>query len=1202
MMDNFLMSQLDYLFFLHGLAFILLGTVCLGLNRKMIRQLPWNFLAGFALLQGLQGWMELYFLDLFSPPVMTYLRLGVMLCSYGSLFEFVRRSATRNGGPNWPVWSILPLLVGALSGLYWRESQTLETTIRFALGLPAGVGTGVVLIWRARRVPPSSRGGLLGAAFCIAFYALSIGLVVPMAAFRPVSTLHYQWFLEFLRFPVHLLWMGAAVGMAVCLWVYHVRSTSREQDARVQSLRRRFGWYGAGALCVIVALGWGATERMGYWGLEQDLIHGKSAAAYGETIFMRAVTTARGIAVSLSRSPEVQSIFSGPVPQVTDVSRAALDRRSVVVPGSECYVLDLNGIVLDATNRDTSTSWVGESFAVRRYFREALKGRPGEYLAVGLLTHLPAFFASHPIFDSKGQVVGVAVIRSLLENLDLFPQDGPNVLFVDSNGIVMESPNQKYNSRALWPLTPEQRKMAEDSGQHIKIDFTPILGREVKDRAVCVVEGHLMAVLRRFLPTQGNSLFVLCNLSHQPLFRLIAISMTLLASLGTLAFAFGRQKDTESLWTLQDSQRRYRGLFEGAPNLIFLFDAAGRCFAANTYGLTLLGVPEDAVLSKPFLDLWPESVRQEAQKALTQVLQGHQARFVALGVPCGPGWVDLFIALSPILNFQNSVERFVCISTDITELKRAERALRSSEERFRDIALNMGDWVFELNENQVYTYCSPRIQDILGYTPEELIGKRILDSLPQEETQILREKLLSVWTRGEKILDGEIDLSHKDGTIHSLVFSVLPYCDESGLFRGIRGVVKDVTRFKRAEVERHQMEKRLLQSQKLDSLSVMAGSIAHNFNNLMQVVLGNHDLALRQLPESPKIVSFLKEADKAARRASELSTLMLTYVGQSGGVSIPLELNTLAAGMDAVITGMLPRHIQFAMKLGPNLPLVTGDPAQVQQVILNLITNSVEAIGPQPGSITLTTGWMECDESYLWKAYLGENLPEGYYAFFEIEDTGCGMNADTASRVFEPFFTTKFTGRGLGLPAVVGIMRGHRGALTLETAPGKGARMRVLFPAASDSPSTQKPEAPRPASSPPPTPSSVPETFTVLVVDDDPGVLEVAGEVIRSVLGYEVLRAENGRDALDLLQKRGRTVSCVLLDMTMPEMSGVEVLKKIQDILPDLPVIMVSGYLEEEVAESLAGLTIQGFLQKPFSMSKLAKILEKIREQQISAS
>jgi PAS domain S-box-containing protein len=1201
------MHQMDYIFFLHGLAFVLLGTVCLALSRKMVRMLPWTFLAHFALLQGVQGWIELYLLDLFSPAWMTYLRLEILLISGLFLFEFVRRGCVHNGGPKWPSWSIFPFLVGGLSGLYWEVPQALEATLRFALILPACVGAAAVLAWRARRAPPASRWGLVGGAFCLFLYGLSSGLVVPLASFRPVSVLNYQRFLETSGIPVHLFWVFTAVGVAVCLWGYHVRSTSREQDSRVQSLRRRFGWYVVAALLVVVTLGWCATERMGFWGQNQDLVYGKSAAAYGQAIFVRAVITVRGVGVSLSRSPEVLSMFAGPEPRVTEVSKSALDRRSVVVPGSTCYVLNREGLVLDATNRSTSDSWVGQSFAVRHYFREAMEGRPSEQVAIGLRTGSPTLYASHPIRDSQGQVVGVAVISSLLENLNLFPENGPDVLFVDANGIVIDSPHQRYNSRALWPLTQDQQKTAIASGQHNAIDFTPVLDEEVTDRAVCVWDGRLMVALRHSLPLQGNSLLVLCKLSHQPLFRLITISMTLLSSLGILAFAYGRKRDTELLWTIEDSQRRYRGLVDGSQNLIFLFDTTGHCLAANTVGLLFLALPEEQVISRHFLDLlWPESVRPDARKAMDRVLRGELIRFEALRVPFGKKQVDLIVALSPIFDFQNAVERFVCIATDVTELKRTERALRASEERFRDIALNMGDWVFELDENQVYTYCSPRIWDILGFTPEEVIGKLAFSTQKLEYARKLREKLESVWANHSGMFNVVEDIVHSDGSIRILVFNLLPHFDETGQFRGIRGVVRDITRFRKAQEERLELERRLLQSQKLDSLNVMAGSIAHNFNNLMQVVMGNHDLALRQLSENPKVSAFLKEADKAAQRASELSTLMLTYVGQSGGVSIPVELNALARGMEAVIVGLLPPHIQFEMQLGPELSPILGDPSHLQQVILNLVTNSIEAMGGEAGTVSLVTGRMACDKAYLWKAYLGENLSPGSFGFLEIGDTGPGMDAETAARAFDPFFTTRFMGRGLGLPAVVGIMRTHGGALALETAPGQGTRMRLLFPlAAAPVPVIDKvPEAESPLPVSSPAESQVPAgvrdgVFTVLVVDDDPGVLEVAGEVIRSVLGYEVLMAESGRRALEILQEKREAVSCILLDMTMPDLGGTDVLKKLREFLPDLPVLMVSGYMEEEVTEALDGLEIQGFLQKPFSMSRLAKALEKIREQRL---
>jgi PAS domain S-box-containing protein len=389
---------------------------------------------------------------------------------------------------------------------------------------------------------------------------------------------------------------------------------------------------------------------------------------------------------------------------------------------------------------------------------------------------------------------------------------------------------------------------------------------------------------------------------------------------------------------------------------------------------------------------------------------------------------------------------------------------------------------------------------------------------------------------------------------------------------------RDITERRRAEDERLKLEAQIQQAQKLESLGVLAGGIAHDFNNLLTGILGYADLALMDLsPVSPARAT-IEQIEKSARRAAELTRQLLAYSGKGRFVVQPIDLSELVREMAYLLSISISKRCILKYEFADSLPRFEADAAQIRQIVMNLIINASEAIGEKSGVVAVLTGARTCDRAYLADSYLDENRPEGLYVYLEVADTGCGMTPETLARVFDPFFTTKFTGRGLGLAAVLGIVRGHKGAIKIDSVPGRGTTFRVLFPA-SERTAARDDAAPAPA-------PAWHSNGTVLVVDDEETVRALAGAMLEKA-GFTVLTAAGGRQALKVFQARGDEIRAVLLDMTMPDMDGREVFRELRRIRPGVRVVLSSGYNEQEVTEPLAGLGLAGFIQKPYRLDDL---------------
>ncbi len=406
-----------------------------------------------------------------------------------------------------------------------------------------------------------------------------------------------------------------------------------------------------------------------------------------------------------------------------------------------------------------------------------------------------------------------------------------------------------------------------------------------------------------------------------------------------------------------------------------------------------------------------------------------------------------------------------------------------------------------------------------------------------------------------------------------------------GLARLNDELKREIASREKAEEERRKLEDQFQQTQKLESLGVLAGGIAHDFNNLLTSILGYADLASRELSASSIAREHIEEVMTGARRAAELTNQMLAYSGKGKFVVEPVNLSDLVGGMSRLLQVSISKRCVLQNRLDPAVPAVEADAQQLRQVVMNLIINAADAIGEADGVIGVTTGAIDCDRAYLSEVYLDDRLPEGRYVFLEVADTGCGMTAETKARIFDPFFTTKFTGRGLGLAAVLGIVRGHKGGIKVYSEPGRGTTFKVLFPAVAAAAVRSGARA------------GLTDGWqaggTVLVVDDEEAIRKLAVRMFQA-MGFEVLTAADGREGVEVFRRHADRVRLVLLDMTMPHMSGEEAFREMRRVRADMKAVLTSGYNEQTATSQFAGKGLAGFIQKPFGYDALVRVVRAV--------
>lgn len=522
------------------------------------------------------------------------------------------------------------------------------------------------------------------------------------------------------------------------------------------------------------------------------------------------------------------------------------------------------------------------------------------------------------------------------------------------------------------------------------------------------------------------------------------------------------------------------------------------------------------------------------------------------------------------------------IFTHALDRERSEKTLRESEERFRELSDLLPLAIFEMDLKYCITYINRQGLLATGYSegvPLSTING--FNLFADEDRARLKQRFATMLATGEEISAQEYSCVNKEHSVFpAMIYARLILRDGKPV--GFRCILVDMTRHKQEEEERRRLETQFLQTQKFESLSVMAGSIAHNFNNLLTVVLGNLELVLTDTPSDAPWMDHLVEADRAVKRAAELSSMMLTYVGKSRFNLTQYDLSVLVRDLYGMLHASLSRKITLEVNTEPDACMVKGDPVRIRQVVVNLFNNAAEAIGDQTGKIVIRTGVLRYTQDQ--ESMLTDKLEEGEYAFLEVIDDGPGMDPLTKERVFDPFFTTKFTGRGMGMAAVLGIVRAHQGGITLSSETGQGTRVTVMFPRGEAQ--ATDPQVVSTNIKPPYRGSGM-----VLLVDDEAMILSVGQRMLQR-LGFQVTTAPDGVEALKIFKANPGAFVCVVLDLSMPHMDGDEVFREMIALRPNTTVILASGYARDQILPRFEDHQPAGFIRKPYQIKDLSRVLE----------
>ena len=548
-------------------------------------------------------------------------------------------------------------------------------------------------------------------------------------------------------------------------------------------------------------------------------------------------------------------------------------------------------------------------------------------------------------------------------------------------------------------------------------------------------------------------------------------------------------------------------------------------------------------------------------------------------------WFD--VACHPIRNARDAIEGVFIHALEITshvkariaaeaqaeQFLRQRSALRETEERLRMVIASAPMLMIAVDAEARILFSDGLELARIGVRAGENVGKSFIDTHPQA---------LQIHANIRRALAGESFSSVHEFRGQIFETRMRPMIDDSGKIAGAIGVATNVTQRVEAEAEREKLQAQMLQAQKLESLGVLAGGIAHDFNNLLTGILGNASVALLELDSSAPAREAIQDVLNAARRAAALARQLLTYSGKGhrevGAVDLPTQVREIAKLVEASVS----KKVVLSVDVAEDVPAIDADTTQLQQIVMNLVLNAAESIGDGCGTVRVSTGVEDLDGHAAPDLLSADPIAPGRYVYVDVSDDGSGMDEATKVKIFDPFFTTKATGRGLGLAAVVGIMRAHAGAIRITSQLGAGSAFRAYFPASK-----------RRASIAPDVEADMFHgSGVVLVIDDEPHVRTVARRMLEW-FGFEVIEASGGRDGIEKYRERSADIALVLLDMMMPELDGEDVFRELRAIRPDARVLLSSGYTEEEARERFRSEGLAGVVEKPYTTAQLAARIAK---------
>ncbi len=594
--------------------------------------------------------------------------------------------------------------------------------------------------------------------------------------------------------------------------------------------------------------------------------------------------------------------------------------------------------------------------------------------------------------------------------------------------------------------------------------------------------------------------------------------------------------------------------------------SADECMQMEDYPLGLIH-PDDRQKVEQMLRRADSQPSDENDEIRILTRQG-QVKWVSVT------WQPIFDPQGRCLGHRSSLREITAGKEAQLQLAEREKILRQAQR-----IAGIGSWRYTPGAER--PEWSEEMFRITGLDPQQgepsIEDHRLL--LSEQDWQLMQDSMKAAMEGNEAFVI-EVKVHRPDQTIRTVVARGEANFDESGEVVEVVGTLHDIT-------QRKELEERLAETEKLESLAVLAGGVAHDFNNLLVGVLGNADLLREDLPASSPLLREVEEIIESARQATVLTGKMLAFSGRGQFVCRPIDVNELIQSLQPHLRTLTGQGVSLQTDLAETPLKINGDEQQIRQMLAHLVSNAAEAYGNEEGVVVLRTSRSCLDRTFFQAARARQNCPPGHYVLIEVTDAGEGMKPQTLERLFEPFFSTRFTGRGLGMPAVLGIVRGHHGDLQVISEPGHGTTVRVALPCpdrTSERPEESQPEQIGSAD------ESDPHRRRILLVDDEPSMLKVAGRMLEK-LGMEVVALSDSREAMALLGDPSQRIDSAMFDLSMPNIDGLTLLESCRKMRPEIPAILTSGFSRDAVSQQIEGCSLAGFVQKPFSVERIRDLL-----------
>lgn len=638
---------------------------------------------------------------------------------------------------------------------------------------------------------------------------------------------------------------------------------------------------------------------------------------------------------------------------------------------------------------------------------------------------------------------------------------------------------------------------------------------------------------------------------------------------------------------LNKMKNRLEKILDQTLDCVFTFDEETLLFNyVNEGAMRQTGYSEEELFQMTPLDIKPEFTQGSFQKLLQSLIDGTKSRLIFQTIHRHKQGHDISVEIFlQYVLLADDRPSFVAIVRDISERIEIEKALKESEEQFRALAHYAPVGIFKTDASGGCTYVNKRWSEITGLSFADAQGDGWVSVLHPEDMDGVSEH----W---RQLVDNDNEFFHEyrflrpNKTVSFVSGQAHGLYDSNQRKVGYIGTIVDVTERRVLEEQRQLMERKLQDTQKLESLGLLAGGIAHDFNNLLTGIMGNASLASIELPTGSPVQDHLVRINDGSVRAADLCKQLLAYSGKGRFIVKNLSLNQIIQETMHLLHISISKKAVLSSELYEDIPAIEADPTQIRQILMNLVINASEAIGDFSGVISITTGLTRVDREYLGGTVVADELPEGTYASLEVSDTGCGMSPDVLAKVFDPFFTTKFTGRGLGLAAAIGIVRGHKGTIKVYSEEGRGTTFKLLFPIV-----LGKAELP------------VQKSATdgqqhrgkgcVLIVDDEESIRSTVAQMVQK-LGYSLELAADGRKAVEMFRENPGYYRIVLMDLTMPHMNGEIAYAEMRKLNPDTPIVLMSGFNQERAISRFKGKGLAGFIEKPFNFSTLTEVMNRV--------